>query len=163
MGKKNPKNSTDDGRKMIAVNKKARHQFLILDRFEAGIALQGTEVKSLRDGKVSLGEAYARIDDGEVFLLGAHIDVYKAGSYLNHEPTRRRKLLLHKREINRLVGKLNERGLTLVPLSMYFKRGLAKVELGLARGKKAADKRETIKKRDVSRDIERAMAHRGRR
>jgi SsrA-binding protein len=163
VAKKKPPEPKTDGRKMIAVNKKARHQYIILDKFEAGIALQGTEVKSLRDGKVSLGESYARIDDGEVFLVGAHIDVYKAGSFANHEPTRRRKLLMHRREINRLVGKLAERGLTLVPLSMYFKRGLAKVELGLARGKQAHDKRQTIKKRDTQRDIERAMAHRGRR
>jgi len=150
-----------DGTKRIATNKKARHQYMVLEAFEAGVALQGTEVKALRDGKVSLAESYARIIDGELMLIGCHIDPYKAGGYTNHDPVRPRKLLMHKREIRRIKSKLDEKGLTLVPLSMYFKRGLAKVELGLVRGKKFHDKRETLKKRDAQRSMDRAMsAHR---
>jgi SsrA-binding protein len=146
--------------KPIARNRKARHEFLIVETFEAGIALQGTEVKSIRDGNVSLGESYARIQDDELVLLGAHIDVYHAGSFANHDPIRPRKLLMHKREIRRIASKLAEKGLTLVPLSIYFKRNLAKVELGLARGKRHYDKRESLKKRDAERSMRRAMSPR---
>lgn len=150
------------GTKLIARNKKARHQYLIIETFEAGVVLQGTEVKSLRDGKCSLAESYARIIGGELTLVGTHIDVYKAGSYANHEPTRSRKLLMHKREIRKIEGKLAEKGLTMVPLSMYFKRGFAKVELALVRGKKLHDKRESLKKRDAERAMRRAMSARNR-
>ena len=146
--------------KNIARNKKARHQYLIVETYEAGIALQGTEVKSLRDGKVSLAESFARIQDGELFLFSAHIDVYKAGSFANHDPVRPRKLLMHKRELARIAEKLAEKGLTLVPLSMYFKRNLAKVELGLARGKRQYDKRQALKKREAERSMRRAMSPR---
>jgi len=162
LAKKATRGGESDGTKLIARNKKARHQYLILDTFEAGIALQGTEVKSLRDGKCSLAESYAGIIGGELTLVGAHIDAYKAGSYANHEPTRSRKLLMHKREIRRIAGKLAEKGLTMVPLSMYFKRGLAKVELALVRGKKLHDKRESLKKRDAERSMRRAMSARNR-
>jgi len=151
-----------DHTKPIARNKKARFKYAILETFEAGIALRGTEVKSLRDGKVSLGESFARIQDGELVLTGAHIDEYKAGSYANHDPIRPRKLLLHKREIRRIAGKVAERGLTLVPLSMYFRRGLAKVELALVRGKGQYDKRQALKKRDADRAIRRALSARRR-
>jgi len=155
-----------DGTKLIARNKKARHEYLILETFEAGIALRGTEVKSLRDGKVSLAESFARVTDGELTLHGAHIDVYKAGSYTNHDPLRPRKLLMHRREIGRLASKVAERGFTLIPLSMYFRRGLAKVELALVRGKRRYDKRQTLKKREADRAMRRAMSprhHGGRR
>ena len=162
MAKKAKDGSESDGTKLIARNKKARHQYLILETFEAGIALQGTEVKSLRDGKCSLAESYARIVGGELTLVGAHIDVYQAGSHANHEPTRPRTLLMHKREIRKIESKLAEKGLTMVPLSMYFKRGLAKVELALVRGKKLHDKRESLKKRDAERSMRRAMAARNR-
>jgi len=156
---KKAKNAGESGgTKLIARNKKARHQYLILDTFEAGIELQGTEVKSLRDGKCSLAESYARVDGGELFLFGAHIDVYRHGSDMNHEPARRRKLLMHRREIRRLGAQLAEKGLTIVPLSMYFKRGLAKVELALVRGKKLYDKRQSLKKRDADRAMQRAMS-----
>jgi len=160
---KKPKNAGESGgTKLIARNKKARHQYLILETFEAGVALQGTEVKSLRDGKCSLAESYARVVGGELSLFGAHIDAYKAGGYTNHDPVRPRKLLMHKREIRKIEGKLAEKGLTMVPLSMYFKRGLAKVELALVRGKKLYDKRESLKKRDAERAMRRAMSARNR-
>ena len=151
-----------EGTKLIARNKKARHEYLILDTFEAGVALQGTEVKSLRDGKCSLAESYARIIGGELFLCGAHIDPYKAGGYVNHEPLRERKLLMHKREIRKIESQLREKGLTMVPLAMYFKRGMAKVEVALVRGKKFHDKRESLKKRDAERSMRRAMSPRNR-
>ena len=159
MAKKAP---NPEGTKLIARNKKARYQYLILDTFEAGLALQGTEVKSLRDGKCSLAESYARLINGELFLCGAHIDPYKAGGYTNHEPVRDRKLLMHKREIRKIQAQLTEKGLTMVPLSMYFKRGMAKVELALVRGKKLHDKRESLKKRDAERSMRRAMSPRNR-
>jgi SsrA-binding protein len=146
--------------KPIARNKKAFHNYQILDKWEAGIELQGTEVKSLRNGQVQMADSYARIDDGEVFLIGLHISPYEKTAYGNHEPTRKRRLLLHRREIRRLATKVNERGLTLVPLGLYFKRGLAKVELGLVRGKRQYDKRQDIKRREHQRAIARATARR---
>ncbi|MGH3626099.1 MAG: SsrA-binding protein SmpB [Sciscionella sp.] len=144
------------GRKVIASNRRARHDYTILDTYEAGIALLGTEVKSLRLGRASLADSYAGVDDGEVWLRNLHIPEYVQGTWTNHAPRRSRKLLLHKREILRLVGKLKESGLSLVPLSMYFNDGKVKVELGLARGKKAYDKRQALAKRDAQREIERA-------
>ncbi len=142
-----------EGEKTIVTNRKARHFYDILETIEAGIALQGTEVKSLRQGKVNLGDAYARIKDGEVWLVDMHISPYEHGNVYNHDPRRPRKLLLHKREIKRLMGKVQERGLTLIPLRIYFKRGKAKVELALARGKKIFDRRESIKRRDQEREL----------
>lgn len=147
----------DEAVKIIAQNRRARYEYHILETFEAGLVLNGTEVKALRGGKASLPESYARVENGEVFLIGAHIDEYDQGNRFNHDPTRRRKLLLHRREINRLIGRVEERGLTLVPLRMYFRRGKAKVELGLARGKKMHDKRETLKARVQEREARRAV------
>ncbi len=140
------------------VNSKARYNYHVLEHMEVGISLVGTEVKSLRAGHASIEEAFARIDRGEVFLYGCHINPYEQGNLNNHEPLRPRKLLLHRREIARLLTKVTQRGLTLVPLSIYFnKRGLAKVELALVKGKTHADKREDIKRRDHERDMARAM------
>ena len=150
----------EKGRKLIASNKKARHDYAIEDTYEAGIALMGTEVKSLRAGRASLVDAFAQERDGEIFLYGLHIPEYAMGTWTNHEPRRTRKLLLRREEIRRLLGKLKETGLTLVPLSMYFSDGWAKVELGLARGKKDYDKRQTLAKRDADREISRAMGRR---
>jgi SsrA-binding protein len=147
----------ENGKKMISVNKRARFDYEIGDLFEAGLVLQGTEVKSLRQGRVSLKDAYGDIENGEVYLLHAHIDPYDQGNRFNHDPERPRKLLLHKREIKRLIGKTRERGLTLIPTRMYFSRGKAKIELGLGKGKKHYDKRETLKRRTAQREIERAM------
>jgi SsrA-binding protein len=144
------------GRKVIASNRKARHDYAILDTYEAGVALVGTEVKSLRLGRASLVDSFATVDDGEVWLRGLHIAEYDLGTWTNHEPRRTRKLLLHKSEILKLIGKTKESGLSLVPLSMYFKDGKVKVELGLARGKKAYDKRQSLAKRDAEREISRA-------
>jgi SsrA-binding protein len=144
------------GRKVIASNRKARHDYTILDTYEAGVALVGTEVKSLRLGRASLVDSFATVDDGEVWLRGLHIAEYDHGTWTNHEPRRNRKLLLHKSEILKLIGKTKETGLSLVPLSMYFKDGKVKVELGLARGKKAYDKRQTLAKRDADREMTRA-------
>jgi SsrA-binding protein len=146
--------------KLIAQNRRARHEYHILETFEAGMVLQGTEVKSLRRGRASLPESYARVEGGEVFLLDAHIGEYEEGNRYNHDPRGRRKLLMNRREINRLVGKVEERGLTLIPLRMYFKRGKAKVELALARGKKTHDRREDIAKREAERAIEAVMKSR---
>lgn len=136
-------------------NRRARHEYHILESLEAGIALTGTEIKSIRQGGVSLSEAYARLRDGEIWLLGMHVPPYKEGSFSNVEPNRPRKLLLHKEQIERLGGKAAEKGLTLVPLRLYFTRGKAKIELGLAKGKKIWDKRESIAKRDVERELAR--------
>jgi SsrA-binding protein len=144
------------GQKVIASNRKARHDYAILDTYEAGIALVGTEVKSLRLGRASLVDAFATVDDGEVWLRNLHIPEYVLGTWTNHTPRRTRKLLLHKNEILRLIGKTKESGLALVPLSMYFKDGKVKVELALARGKKAYDKRQSLAKRDAQREIEKA-------
>lgn len=142
--------------KTICTNKKAYHDFHIDEKFEVGIALTGTEVKSLREGKANLKESYAKIKDGEIFLVNAHISPYSCGNIYNHEPKRTRKLLMHKQEINRLIGKVKERGFTLVPLSLYFnKRNKAKMELALAKGKTLYDKRESIKRKDERRMVER--------
>lgn len=146
----------EKGRKLIAQNRKARHDYAILDTYEAGVALVGTEVKSLRLGRASLVEAYATVDDGEVWLRGLNIPEYTLGSWTNHEPRRTRKLLLHREEIERLIGKIREGGLTLVPLSLYFSDGKVKCELALARGKRAYDKRADLATRDANREIQRA-------
>jgi SsrA-binding protein len=146
----------EKGRKLIAQNRKARHDYALLDTYEAGVALVGTEVKSLRLGRASLVEAYATVDDGEVWLRGLNIPEYTLGSWTNHEPRRTRKLLLHREEIERLIGKIREGGLTLVPLSLYFSDGKVKCELALARGKKSYDKRSDLATRDANREIQRA-------
>jgi SsrA-binding protein len=145
---------------MIAQNRKARHDYSIIDVFEAGVVLTGTEVKSLRLGRASLVDGFATIDDGEIFLRNVHIPEYTQGSWTNHEPRRVRKLLLHRAEIGRLIGKTQESGLTLVPLSMYFSAGKVKVEIALAQGKKSYDKRQDLAKRDADRDIRQAMGRR---
>jgi SsrA-binding protein len=144
-----------DAERVIATNRKARHEYSILETFEAGIALKGAEVKSLRQGRASLQESYAALKNGEVWLLDMHISPYEQAADDSYEPTRKRKLLLHKKEIRRLVGKLAEKGLTLIPLRAYFKHGIAKVELALAKGKRAYDKREAIRRRDMQRELER--------
>ena len=146
--------------KVIATNRKARHDYLIEDTLEAGLVLMGSEIKSIRSGQVNLRDSYASFRDGELWLVNAHISPYQQSSYQNHEPRRERKLLLHRREINRLIGKLQEKGLTLVPLRLYLKNSLAKVELGLARGKKSYDKRQTLRERQDQRQIERALGRR---
>ena len=145
--------------KNITVNRKARHEYAILQTFEAGIVLVGTEVKALRQGKANLVDSYANLKDGEVWLFGAHISVYEQGNINNHEPTRTRKLLLNKSEIKKLIGKVKEKGLTLIPLRLYFRNGKVKVELALAKGKKVYDKRESIAKRDMQRDQERKVKY----
>ncbi|PXW30935.1 SsrA-binding protein SmpB [Nocardia sp. 348MFTsu5.1] len=150
----------EKGRKAIATNRKARHNYAILDTYEAGVALVGTEVKSLRDGKASLADAFATVDNGEVWLRGLHIPEYGNGSWTNHAPRRSRKLLLHRKEIDGLVGKIRDGNLTLVPLSMYFNDGKVKVELALARGKQAHDKRHDLAKRDADREITRELGRR---
>jgi SsrA-binding protein len=150
----------EKGRKVIASNRKARHDYAILDTYEAGIALTGTEVKSLRAGRASLVDAFAQESNGEIFLHGMHIPEYAQGTWTNHEPRRTRKLLLNRIEIVKLIGKLRESGLTLVPLSLYFSDGWAKVELGLARGKRSYDKRQDLAQRDANREISRAMGRR---
>lgn len=144
--------------KSIAINRRARFDYHIEESYEAGIVLTGGEIKSLRDGRANLKDSYGRIDKGEAFLINAHISDYKPASYLNVDPTRTRKLLMHKKEIMRLMGKVQEKGLTLIALRLYFKDGRAKVELGVARGKKLYDKRETTREREVQRDIARAMS-----
>jgi SsrA-binding protein len=150
----------ETGRKLIAQNKKARHDYHLEDVLEAGLVLQGTEVKSLRAGRASLVDAYAHVKNGEVWLENAHIPEYDQGSWTNHEPRRPRKLLLHREQIAKLVGKTKESGLTLVPLSLYFKDGKAKVEIALARGKRSYDKRQSLAERDAAREIERAVGRR---
>ena len=147
----------EQGRKVIAQNRRARHDYTVLDTYEAGVALMGTEVKSLRLGRASIVDAFATVDDGEVFLRGLHIPEYSHGSWTNHEPRRTRKLLLHKWEIERLIGKIREGGLTLVPMSLYFSDGKVKCELALAKGKKDYDKRQDLAKKDADRDIARAF------
>ena len=148
-----------DSIKLIANNKKAYHDYFIEDTWETGISLHGTEVKSLRMGKCSIKESFVRIEKGEVFVYGMHISPYEKGNIFNKDPLRPKKLMLHKYEINKLVGKLNEKGLTLVPLQVYFKGSLVKVEIGLARGKKLYDKRQDIAKRDMKRENEREFKH----
>ncbi len=143
--------------KIIVNNRKARHDYHIVESFEAGIALKGTEVKSLRLGKVNIRDSFALIKGGEVFLHGLHISPYDHGNRFNHDPLRVRKLLLHRREINRLMGRVQERGFTLVPLRLYWKEGLCKVELAVAKGKRLHDKRESLAQRDVSRQVARAL------
>ncbi|HVV77834.1 MAG TPA: SsrA-binding protein SmpB [Mycobacteriales bacterium] len=150
----------ESGRKLIAQNRKARHDYAIEDVYEAGLVLMGTEVKSLREGRASLVDSYATVRDGEVWLENLHIPEYTQGTWTNHEPRRRRKLLLHREEIAKLVGKTKESGLTLVPLQLYFKDGKVKVEIALARGKRAYDKRQTLAARDAAREIERASGRR---
>ncbi|PZF89651.1 SsrA-binding protein SmpB [Micromonospora endophytica] len=151
----------EKGRKVVASNKKARHDYAILDTYEAGMALTGTEVKSLRAGRASLVDAFAQERDGELYLHGMHIPEYTQGTWTNHEPRRTRKLLLKRLEIDRLIGKTRESGLTLVPLQVYFSDGWAKIEIGLAKGKKAYDKRQDLAKRDADREIQRAVGRRG--
>jgi len=148
------------GRKMIVQNRKARHDYSILDVFEAGVMLTGTEVKSLRAGRGSLTDGFATIDDGEVYLRNVHIPEYEQGSWTNHEPRRTRKLLLHRAEIERLIGKTKESGLTLVPLALYFSQGKVKVELALARGKRSYDKRQDLARKDAEREVARALGRR---
>lgn len=152
--------AADSGIKTVARNRKARHEYELLEKVEAGLVLTGTEVKSLRNGKANLEDAYAEIDKGEVWLLGCDIPEYLQANRMNHVPKRRRKPLLHRREIAKLDSKSGEKGLTLVPLSIYFKKGIAKVELSVARGRKTYDKREAIKKQDAKRDIDRATRRR---
>jgi len=146
----------EKGQKAIATNRKARHDYLIVDTYECGVVLLGTEVKSLRAGRASLVDAFATVDDGEVWLRGLHIAEYAMGTWTNHEPRRTRKLLLHRGEIERLIGKTKESGLSLVPLSMYFKDGKVKVELALAKGKKTYDKRQALARRDADREMAKA-------
>jgi SsrA-binding protein len=150
------------GEKLVASNRRAHHNFDILETHEAGLVLQGTEVKSLRDSRADLKESYARIEGNEAWLLGLHISPYAQGNRANHDPLRPRKLLLHRGEINRLLGKIMEKGLTLVPLRLYFKQGRAKVELGLARGRKTLDKRHAIREREERREVARALRERTR-
>jgi SsrA-binding protein len=150
----------EKGRKVVASNRKARHDYSILDTYEAGIALTGTEVKSLRAGRASLVDAFAEVKQGEVFLHGVHIPEYTMGTWTNHPPRRVRKLLLRRMEIDKLSGKVKEGGVTLIPLALYFSDGWAKVELGLARGKKSYDKRQDIAKRDADREIARVAGRR---
>jgi len=156
MANKQP--SSDE--KIVCVNRQARHNYFIDEIYEAGLVLVGSEVKSLRDGKANLVDSYAQIRHGEAFLINAHISPYAGANQFNHEPTRIRKLLLHGREIERLTGKTKERGLTLIPLKLYFKDGRAKVELGLARGKKLYDKRETLRRKVAEREVERSLKSR---
>ena len=143
--------------KIIATNKKARHDYFIEDSYEAGLVLQGSEIKSVRNGEINLKESYAAFQGNELWLMNAHIAPYKPASRENHEPRRQRKLLMHRRQLKRLKDTLQQKGLTLIPLKVYLKSGLAKIELGLARGKKNYDKRETLKKRDDDRQIERSL------
>ena len=150
----------DKGTKAIATNRKARHNYTIVDVYEAGMVLVGTEVKSLRDGKVSIVDAFATVDDGEVWLRGLHIPEYTQGSWTNHAPRRVRKLLLHASEIERLIGKTREGSLTLVPLSLYFSNGYVKVELALGKGKQAHDKRQDLARRDTEREVTRELGRR---
>ncbi|ART73867.1 SsrA-binding protein [Mycobacterium dioxanotrophicus] len=154
------KASPAGNKQIVASNRKARHNYTILDTYEAGVALMGTEVKSLREGQASLADAFATVDDGEIWLRNVHIAEYHHGTWTNHAPRRNRKLLLHRREIDNLIGKIRDGNLTLVPLSMYFSDGKVKVELALARGKQAHDKRQDIAKRDADREITRELGRR---
>jgi SsrA-binding protein len=152
----------EGARRVIAQNRKARHEYFIEDTLEAGLVLTGSEVKSLRQGRCSIGESYAYEEDGELYLRSAHIASYDAAARFNHDPLRPRKILVHRRELSRLLGQIHREGYTIVPLSIYFNpRGIAKVELGLARGKRKVDKRETEKKRDWQRQKARVMRERG--
>lgn len=146
--------------KMVAQNKKAYHDYSIEETYEAGIVLQGTEIKSIRAGKVNLKDSYARIQNNEIYLFGMHVSPYEQGNRYNHDPLRTRKLLLHRKEINKLIGESKEIGYSIVPLKMYLKNGYAKVLIGLARGKKKYDKREDLKKKEAKREVERAFRER---
>lgn len=157
---KSAKGGEDKNERVIADNRKARHHYHVLDTLECGIVLVGSEVKSLRAGGLSLDEAYGRIDNGEVWLIGANIAEYNYSHALNHEPKRRRKLLMHRREMNKFASKAMEKGLTLVPLKMYFKEGRAKVLLGVCKGKQQHDKRQAMKQRESKREMDRAMRRR---
>ena len=152
--------AAEQGRRVVARNRRARHDYHIEDVVEAGLVLTGTEVKSLRAGRASLTDGYGQITDGEVWLLGVHIPEYTHGTWTNHEPRRPRKLLLHRKEIDRLASKTAERGLTLIPLSLYFSNGKAKVELAVGRGKRTYDKRQDLAQRDAAREVERAFRRR---
>ncbi|MCB0879983.1 MAG: SsrA-binding protein SmpB [Thermoleophilia bacterium] len=154
------KRQQGDGRKIVAENPKARHDFFIIEELEAGLALTGTEVKSLRAGKAAIREAYVRIDDGEAFVYGMNISTYEQGNVFNHEPARTRKLLLHRREIDDLHVHTTRKGHTIVPLALYFRDGRAKLSIGVAKGKDRGDKRQTIAKRDVQRQIDRELKDR---
>lgn len=149
--------SVTDDIKIIVTNRRARYDYKFLETWEAGIVLTGTEVKSLREGKINLTDSYATVENGEVYLCNVHVPPYKQGSSFNHEPTRRRKLLLHRTEIRRLIGRVVEKGLTLIPLRVYFLRGRAKVEIALAKGKREYDRRQTIAERDARREMERTL------
>jgi SsrA-binding protein len=162
MGKQDKQSNGEDIR-IICRNRRATHEYEIFETLECGVVLTGTEVKSLRDGHANLEDAYAKIEDGEVFLLGSDIPEYAMGNRMNHKPKRPRKLLMHRREISKFAGKASQRGFTLVPLRMYFKQGRAKVEIAICRGKQLHDKREDNKKADAQREIRRAMADRHRR
>lgn len=152
--------AAEQGKKVIASNRRARHEYAIEDVVEAGLVLTGTEVKSLRAGRATITDGYGEITDSEAWLHGVHIPEYTQGTWTNHEPRRTRKLLLHRKEIDRLASSIKERGLTLVPLSLYFKDGKAKIELGLARGKRTYDKRHELAKRDAAREVERELRRR---
>ncbi|WP_336207833.1 SsrA-binding protein SmpB [Nonomuraea sp. LPB2021202275-12-8] len=152
----------ETGRKVIAQNKRARHDYHVEDTFEAGLVLQGTEVKSLREGRASLSDGYATIDAGEAWLMNVHIPEYTQGTWTNHAARRKRKLLLHRKEIEKLAAKTKEGGLTIVPLSLYFKDGKAKVEIGIARGKKDWDKRQSLAEQQAKREMARALRHHNR-
>jgi len=154
------KTAREEAQKLIADNRKAHHDFHLIESFEAGVALLGTEVKAIREGGANLRDSYARIEGGEVWLYNVHIRAYSSRGYSDHEPTRRRKLLLHRQEIRKLIGKTVERGMTLVPTSMYLKNGRIKVSVSLAKGKKAHDKRETIKRRETDRETRAAVKER---
>ena len=149
------KDTKEDERQVIARNKRARHDYHILDSWEAGLVLTGTEVKSLREGKATMADAYAVVNGGEVFLLNLHISPYDKGNQFNHEPTRTRKVLLHRKEIRKLIGAVERQGLTLIPLELYFRNGVAKVNLALGKGKQLHDKREDIRRRDDEREMAR--------
>ncbi len=152
------KNTPTDPQKVVASNRKARHLYHIVETFQAGMALTGTEVKSLREGRANLQDSFAGVENGELYLFDCHISPYSHGNYANHEPKRTRKLLMHKREIARLFGKVQAKGFTLIPLKIYFTRGKAKVDIALARGKKLFDKREDIKRRDLDREMQREQS-----
>jgi len=159
-GRANAAGGKGGSKQVIATNRKARHNYSIIELFEAGVSLQGTEVKSLRLGQASLADAFATIDDGEVWLRNLYIPEYQHGSWTNHEPRRNRKLLLHRQQIDRLVGKIRDGNLALMPLSLYFSEGKVKVELALARGKRAYDKRQDMAQRDAQREVVREMGRR---
>ncbi len=156
------KSDREKAQRSVAENRKAHHDYHILETYETGVVLVGTEVKAIREGRVNLRDSFARVEDGEVFLFNVHISPYSHRGYAEHEPLRRRKLLLHRSEIRKLIGKTVEKGMTLVPLRMYFKDGRVKLAIGLAKGKKEYDRRETIKRRETERETRAAMKEKGR-